>query len=155
MGININRYIGSVIWLLIGIFIAVRSYLLGLGRLQQPGPGFIIFLFALLLIILSLIDLAWSFFSTPAPEEDTQPMWGSVRWQKVLLVLVALFVYAYFLKITGFLLTTYCLMLFLFKIIEFTRWWIAVISSLITIVVSYTLFKWLLDIQFPTGILGY
>lgn len=48
--------IGSLFWLLIGVYTAVSAYQLGLGSFRQPGPGFIFFLAASLLVILSVID---------------------------------------------------------------------------------------------------
>jgi hypothetical protein len=49
--------VGTIFWLLIGIITIIKGYQLGLGQVNKPGPGFIFFLAALLLIILSIVDL--------------------------------------------------------------------------------------------------
>ena len=58
---KLRHWIGNVFWLVIGAYTAIKAYLLGLGNLRHPGAGFIFFVAALLLIILSLIDLAGTF----------------------------------------------------------------------------------------------
>ena len=60
-----SRWIGSIFWLVIGLYVGIKAYLLGLGSLHHPGPGFIFFVTALLLIILSLFDLTSSLAKKP------------------------------------------------------------------------------------------
>jgi hypothetical protein len=59
------------------------------------------------------------------------------------------------LNLAGFWIATFLLMIFLFKGVEPTRWLIAVTSSLITVFLSYVVFKVLLLVEFPQGILGF
>ena len=40
---KLNR-IGSLFWMALGIYVAIHAYQLGIGRLRQPGPGFLFFL---------------------------------------------------------------------------------------------------------------
>jgi putative tricarboxylic transport membrane protein len=157
MGVNVHRRAGSIFWLVIGVYSASHAYQLGLGRLRHPGPGFVFFLAAFLLIILGAIDLARTFLGKPKTEKEKegQHIWRDIRWQKVLLVLGGVSVYTYFLNLAGFWVSTFLLMLFLYKVVEPTRWRIAIVCSLITIMLSYGIFKVWLDVQFPTGILGF
>jgi len=156
MAVNVHRRVGSIFWLAVGIYTASHAYQLGLGRFRHPGPGFIFFLASLFLIILGAIDLTRTFFGEPKKKEEKgeQHIWEGVRWQKVLFVLIGVSIYIYFLELAGFWVSTFLLMLFLYKVVEATRWWIAILSSFITILLSYVIFKVWLDVQFPAGILG-
>lgn len=147
---------GSIFWILIGGYVAIHGYWLGLGHLHSPGPGFIFFLAAAVLIVLSAVDLLIPFFGEALnAEEKETPAWSGVHWKKILLVLVAVSAYVYFLNRAGFLLSTFLLMLFLFKAIEPTKWWIAILSSIVTTTLSYAIFNRWLGVPFPGGILGF
>jgi putative tricarboxylic transport membrane protein len=130
---------------------------LGLGSLHHPGPGFIFFVSALGLTILGAVNLIGTQIRRTKKNEqkETYLMWRGVRWGKVLLVLAGLSTYAYFLDIAGFLLSTSLLMVFLYKVVEPTKWWIAIISSLITVLFSYIIFLKGLEVPLPTGFLGF
>ena len=149
--------IGSLFWLIIGVYTVISAYRLGLGRFREPGPGFIFFLAALLLIFLSTIDLGMNLIgkSKTGKDKKDEPIWSGVRWQKVLLVLAGLSLYTYVLNFLGFLLSTFLLMIFLFKLVEPTRWWISILASFITILFSHGIFQLWLKVPFPSGILGF
>lgn len=157
MGMKVHQQIGSIFCLIIGLFTAIHAYRLGLGRLRHPGCGFIFFLAALFLIILSIIDLAGTFIGKPQTDKDKREpsIWRGFQWQKVLLVVGVLSAYIYFLSLVGFWVSTFLLMVFLFKGVEPTKWWIAIVSSLITVLLSYAIFKVWLEVEFPSGFLGF
>lgn len=148
-------YIGSIFWIMVGIYVAVHSYILGLDSLRHPGPGFIFFLSALLLIILGSLDLAVTFIANLKTVKKEGPVWSGIRWQKILLVLVGLSAYVFFLNFGGFLPSTFLLMLFLFRGVEPTKWWIAIMNSLITTSASYLIFRIWLKVPLPLGVLGF
>jgi len=151
---KMHHRVGSIFWLIIGVYTVISAYRLGIGIFRRPGPGFIFFLASLLLIILSIIDL---FIGKPKANrgEEFEPIWLGVRWQKVILVLSGLIAYAYLFDKLGFLLSTFLLMIFLFKAVEPTKWWTSILSSLITILISYCIFNLWLKVPFPTGFLGF
>jgi hypothetical protein len=152
-----HHRVGSIFWLAVGIYTAISAYRLGLGSFRQPGPGFIFFLMALLLTILSAIDLGTTFIgkSKGEKEKPDEPLWLGVRWQKVLLVLVGISVYIYVFNFLGFLFSTLLLMIFLFKAVEPTKWWVSILASVITILISYGVFNLWLKVPFPQGVLGF
>lgn len=152
---KIHHLTGSIFWLIIGAYVAISAYKLGLGYLGKPGPGFIFFCAGLLLLFLAGVDLAAGFIAKRETYNKERPLWLGTRWQKVLLVLGALSGYVYFFNILGFLLSTFLLMVFLFKAVEPTKWWIAILGSLITILASYGIFELWLKVSFPQGILGF
>lgn len=154
---KIHYRVGSIFWITIGVYTTIHAYLLGLGSMRHPGRGFVFFLAALILVILGAIDLAGTFIRKPktAKDEYEGPIWQGVQWQRVLLVLGGLSAYTYLLNLGGFLLSNFLLMVFLFKGVEPTRWWIAIASSLITVLLSFAVFKVWLGVEFPTGFLGF
>ena len=155
---NDHRRMASIFWIVVGVYISIAAYRLGLGRLHKPGPGFIFLISGLFLTILSIVDLAKNFIKSPKAdnkEKEAESIWRGFRWHKVLLVLGGMVIYIYFLNMLGFLLSTFLLMFFLYKAVEPTRWWVAILSSLITTLVSYGLFKVWLRVPFPSGILEF
>ena len=152
-----NYLVGSLFWLLIGILTIIGGYHLGLGRVNKPGSGFIFFWAAFLLIILSTIDLAGTIFSKAILEKYKRepPIWTGGRWKNLVMVFLSLVGYIYFLEILGFRISTFLLMIFLFKIVEPTGWFTAIFSSLITVSISWLLFYFLLNVPLPTGLLEF
>lgn len=153
---NVHQQIGNIFLFIIGMYTAIKGYLLGLGNLRHPGPGFIFFVAALLLIILSAIDIIGTSFRKVDKDRDRkQNLWTGLRWKKVLMVTGILLAYIYSFDFLGFFFSTFFLMVLLFKGVEFTKWWIAILSSLITISISYGIFNVWLKVPFPTGVLGF
>jgi len=147
-----HGYIGNIFWLAVGFSVSFIAYKrLGFGTFQEPGSGFIFILTGSLLIILSLIDLLEAFLKKV---EHKAPIWSALRWQKVILVLIGLSLYILFYNLMGFTFSSFFLMLFLFKMVEPTRWWIAIAISLIIILASHVIFGLWLKIHFPKGLLG-
>ena len=157
MATKTHDRIGGIFWLMVGTFTTIHGYSLGLGRMRHPGPGFIFFLAGLGLTVLSVINLGETFIGKPDEGGDKEgpSIWQGIQWQKILFVLVVLSAYAYFFSCAGFTLSTFLLMGLLYKGVEPTKWWIAIVSSLITVLFSYVVFvKWL-EVPFPTGFLGF
>ena len=154
---DLHNQVGNIFWLVIAGYVTIHACQLGLGSFRQPGPGLIFFLSGLLLVVLSVIDLAVIFIEKPQKDKDSKEraIWAGLRWQKVLLVIGGLSAYVFLFDILGFIPSTFLLMVFLFKAVEPTKWWTAILSSLITIVFSYLIFKIWLDVQLPTGFLGF
>ncbi len=147
-----NYRIGTIFWLLFGIYIATSARQMRFGSFGRPGPGFIFSLASIFLIILCVIDLGGTFIGKPE-KEDT--LWLGVRWKKILSVLMGIIVYIYVFNWLGFLFSTFLLMAFLFKAVEPTKWWVSIFSSFITISIAYGIFCLWLKVPFPVGFLGF
>jgi len=74
--------------------------------------------------------------------------------KRVVLALLAMLAASALFDVVGFVLTTFCLMLFLFRVIEPQRWKVDLFYVLIFTLGSYILFQVLLKVQLPTGFLG-
>lgn len=150
-----HQQAASLFWLIIGVYVAITAYRLGLGHFHKPGPGFIFFWTALFLIILSAIDLATTLTDKSQKDVKEKPLWSGIQWPKVLMVLGGLSIYVYLFNILGFLLSTFLLMIFLFKGVEPTKWWVSILGSLIAMLITSSVFQLWLKVPFPTGILGF
>lgn len=145
----------SIFWVVFAAYVAFEAYRLGLGSLNQPGPGFIFFVSALVLFVLSVVDVIEK-LCTKSRNEDAGPApWDDVRFGKILLILAVQVGYAYFFRSVGFALSTFLLLVFLYKAIEPNPWWKAVTVSLVITVVSYLIFVLWLEVPFPYGLLAF
>jgi len=136
-----------------GIGISYGGYDLHLGNLRDPGPGFMFFWVGVIMIGLSLIVLIKA-VREKGQRGELKVLWTQIRWKKVLLVLAALFVYAYVLTPLGFIPTTILLLIFLFKAVEPQKWSYAILGAVVCTLAAYGLFGFWLGCQLPQGLLG-
>lgn len=144
--------ISSLLWIAVGSGLCYSGYDLDIGEISNPGSGFMLFWLGVIVIGLSLLILIPA-LKTKATEGELASLWKGIRWQKVIIILAALFIYAYAFKPLGFILSTALLLLFLFKAIEPQKWSWAVFGAVVSTLAAYGLFNWL-GCQLPQGILG-
>jgi putative tricarboxylic transport membrane protein len=142
--------IQSLIWGLFGLYIAFAGVQLKLGTPRAPKPGFMIFWMGIIILILSA---AFSLQSFSAAREGKKIRWKGKQWPKGIKLMLALFLYAAVFHWLGFILSTFFLLLFLFKGLEPQRWGIALLLSAVTITICYLVFSVFLELQFPPGLL--
>jgi putative tricarboxylic transport membrane protein len=147
--------ISGLFWLLFSLFVSYESYRLGLGSVYQPGPGFLFFWTGIVVALLAIAVIVRSFALKAADEEKKEDATGKRYGTKVVLVLVALFLYALLMEWLGFLIVTLLLFVFLLGIIEKKRWWFAIAVSLAVTIAAYLLFEVGLQSQLPKGLLGF
>ena len=145
--------ISSLFWMAMGIGISYGGYDLHLGSLHDPGSGFMFFWVGLIMIGLSLIILIKA-VREKGQKGELNVLWKEIRWKKVILVLAALFIYAYVLIPLGFILTTILLLIFLFKAVEPQKLSWAILGAVVCTLVAYGLFGFWLGCQLPQGLLG-
>jgi len=146
--------ISGVFWLLFAIFVSIESKRLGLGTLHQPGPGFLFFWASIALGIMSLVILIRAWMSQKT-EETKISIFGGENILKILLVLISVFLYAFFMETLGFILVTLLLLLFLLGVIEKKKWGFTIFMSVMVTAIAYLIFEiWLMS-QLPKGLLGF
>ena len=148
-----DRVSGSF-WFLFCLFIIYESYRLGLGTMYQPGPGFLFFWTGIVVAIMALIVVLQSFRAQAAEEVQEAPT-GKRTTTKVILVIVALFLYAVLMEWLGFFIVTFLLFMFLLGVIEKKKWWFAVLVSAAVTLFAYLVFETALQSQLPKGILEF
>jgi hypothetical protein len=143
---------GSLFWLVFGIMVSVASYHLGLGSVREPATGFLPFGAGVLLAILSLCSLYQEYRKQPSSKK---PLFKGTFWLKVIVVFLALLVYAQLLPYGGYIICTFLLMFFLFIIVERQKIWKVALYSLLTVGSTYYVFSKALNLQFPVGPFGF
>ena len=133
--------------------ISIGGYKLDLGTLHEPGSGFIFFWVGLIMAGLSVGILAGALRKAAGPGEF-KAMWTQIRWGKTLMVVGSLFLYGLVFTYLGFILSTFLLLLFLFKAIEPQKWYVAISGSIISTLTAYGVFQLWLGSQLPRGLLG-
>jgi len=146
--------ISGVFWLLFSVSIGIESYRLGLGNLHEPGPGFIFFWTAVAMGILSIVVFIREWFEKKTGEREG-PIFGKENILKIILVLLSLFLYAFFMEGLGFIPITLLLFIFLLGMIEKKRWVFTIFVSVAVTGISYLVFEIWLKSQLPKGILGF
>ncbi len=148
-----NDQRSSLVWLIIGLAIMFFSRRYGLGALSSPGPGFVPFLAGLAVAGLAAV-VFFQQFSQPGKEAGGG-LWRGKNWPAMLRVMGALVAYLLVLRTLGFLLTTFFLILFLFRVMEPLGWKKTLTGSALTALASYAVFELWLEAQLPRGILGF
>ena len=146
---KVSEIIGSLSLLALGIFMTWQATKLSLGTPRAPGPGFFPFYAALLLIGISLTIFLQALQKKQGERE------GGRRWERVVLTLALIFVYALILESVGYLLATFLLIFFLLRMMIRKGWWFAPLLAGALSLGSYVLFKIWLNVLLPRGMLGF
>lgn len=150
-----KRYdqISSLFWLFFALLICIQSIRLPLGTWDDPGPGFLPLGSGIVLGLLSSITYLKAHLRK---SQGVQQAWfPKERWKNLLLVLAALFGYTICLEILGFLITTFFLLILLFRGVEPQKWVVSILGSALISFASYVVFELWLKAQLPKGILGF
>lgn len=148
--------LSSLFWMGLGILFLIGALQQGLIRKEVPGPGFLPFIVAIILISLSLMLFIPALVKkreTNGAIEKPQFFPEKDSLKKIFLSILALFAYGIALDYGGYMLTTFVLMLFMPRLIEPIRWIKLFILAFLTAVLSYLLF-YVLEVRLPIGILG-
>jgi putative tricarboxylic transport membrane protein len=148
--------VSSLVWLGVGVLFLIGSLREGLFRKGIPGPGFLPFITALILIALSLMvflpAMAAKGPDKRKKEEGFSPEKDSRG--KVLRGLAALFLFGLALEYIGYLVATFLFLVYTARIMEREKWKGPLILAVLTAVGSYWLFVRLLQVPLPQGFLG-
>ena len=140
----------SLFWLVVSISVFIESLRLGVGSPQNPGMGFWALGASGVLGILSISLLLGAVFG----KEETQvpSLFSGRLWKRVVLILIALLIYAKFMPVIGFLVSTFVLMVFLFWTDRRQKWWRVAVVSIVVTLGTYLVFSVWLKVQFPEGL---
>lgn len=144
----------SLFLVFLSILICILSTRLpvGLGTLRDPGPAFLPFWSG---VVMGLLSLVLFFRSIRRRIEEKGESWfPKEHWVSLVLVLAALAAYAVVLDSLGFLIDTFLLMFFLFRIMGAMKWMWAIGGSIIFSLASFGIFDLWLKVQLPKGFLG-
>ena len=154
MTVNMKKYhvIVIVFWIGLSLFVTVFSYRLGLGRFHTPGPGLMPFIAGILLLIVSLYLFIVSFSKTSGKQEISKEEPGQTNFVNIGFVLLSLLAYTLLLETLGYLITTFLVLIMLFRSAGSKRWSSVLIASALAAFLTYFVFT-SFGLRFPTGIL--
>ncbi len=141
----------GIIWMGLGILIAVSSYKLKLGTPMQIGPGLMPFVLGILLLLCSIPIILRSLRKRKGGGGGIR-VWEDWNLKTVGIIMGFLFLYGVVLNRIGFILTTFIVFLPLYKIAGIERWRTALIVSILTVISTYVVFHVILEVQLPLGI---
>jgi hypothetical protein len=133
-------------------FIFYEAHKLPFGIVRVPQTAFFPKTLAVLLAIFSVILAARALAGSEATQLSNKI--EVEGWIRIGLTLAALAGFALVLDHLGFLLTTFLLMVLLLRTIEAQRWYKLIAMALVTALISYAIFAWLLGVPRPRGVLG-
>jgi hypothetical protein len=146
-----------------GVFVAAYSYhYLKLGILISPGAGFLPFLCGIAIILLGMLWLLTAWRVKPVASEgggaecageisaeEVPRLWGLPR--KMVLGLAVLIAYGWLFEKIGYFFST-CLFMFCWQaFVEKEKTLKAVVITVLSAAILYTLFQYLLGFQLPQG----
>ena len=150
---NSPDLLSGFFWTGVSVLVAVESLRLGVGTLRNPGPGFLPFWSAVIFGVFGFILIVTN-IQKKRGERRIAELWKHVEWKKVVWVVFSLFLYSFLFSRIGYLLATFGVMTFLLRIMRRSRMWIPeVAGALIIALTTYFLFRVLMGIQLPKGLL--
>ena len=123
---------------------------LSMGQFRHPGPGFLPFGLAVVLICLSLALILSSRTNTHSPV----PFWGGRTWVRPLLGVIIFLLYAFLISYLGFIATTFLFLIFWMWVIERIRWATILSISVGVTAVLYLIFEFFLEVPLPASFLN-
>ncbi len=142
-----DRVTGYIL-LTIGAVTAWSSTYLSMGQFRHPGPGFLPFGLALVLMGLA----AALILSNRNKGQSSSPFWARRTWVRPLLGVIVFLMYAFVIGYLGFILTTFLFLIVWMWIIERIRWMTIVSISIGVTAVLYFIFEFFLEVPLPTGL---
>jgi putative tricarboxylic transport membrane protein len=142
----------SLFWFALSVVICIASMRLGIGIPQRPGMGFFPFWASAVLGVLSLILFVHTF--TAKTRTEGVSLFAGKAWKKVIVVLAGLAAYVVLLPLLGYLVGTFLLMGFVYRLAGFQKWRWVIASAFLTTIATYYVFSVWLGCQFPVGFLG-
>jgi putative tricarboxylic transport membrane protein len=142
----------SLFWLVVSVLICVHAVQLGVGKLSDPGSGFVFLFSGLVIGIFSLMSFV---LSVREKGEESPSSFKNVHWGKFMLTLFYILLYGVFLERLGFLLSTFLLLALLLRTIESKRWYVILLVALGGAWGTYGIFELWLHSRLPRGIFGF
>lgn len=140
-----------IIFLVIGIFYLVGSLLLPIGTLATPKGGLFPLIVAIFLVVMSIALLADFLKDTRGPADAIEAFPTGKDRHRVLAVSSALILYCVFLKPIGYLLSTVALTGVIVHLLGLRGWAKVALAAILTGVLSYFLFAFILEVPLPRG----
>ncbi len=153
-GLNKDEVIPGIAVFLFGGVTTLLSLKMPIGTFRAAGSGMFPLCLGILLMMLSALYLLNLYFKEKKPSEKKSAFGLSEPIKQMILFLGTMVLTTLFLNGLGYPLSSFLLLLSLFRILGLKRWAHNVLLSFITAVASYLLFVQWLKIPLPKGWIG-
>ena len=153
---NQKDFASGLFLLAFGGFLTFQSLGLSLWTGAGPEAGFFPLTIAVIIIGFSLIIIGRSLRWAPAQKGENiiEPQGGgSAGWYKVLSYAILMLAYGVLVESLGFLIVSAGLLFLILKYLEKQNWKRTLLVGFSSILVGYFLFKYLLGVPLPAGLL--
>ena len=148
-----NDLYSSIALCLAGLAFIYGGLRLGFGTLSTPGAGFLPIIVGGALFSLSVALLASTLIAGLFQERVS--FWQEkTSWKKVSFALLSLIFFLVSLNYLGYIITTSLFLIYLLKFIGKRGWSSSIPVGIIASVISYFVFKVLLEVRLPVGIIN-
>jgi ABC-type xylose transport system permease subunit len=143
----------SVLWIILAGLVAFQSIRFNVGRVDNPGPGFLPFCSSVVLGVLAFVLLVSQVYK----KKEQRTMGGfklGQLWMKAVFFLIGSFIYIIIIwEKIGYLIGTPFFLFFLLKFVGSQSFKRSTIISVISTIVSYLVFETWLCCMLPKGLL--
>ncbi|HVN23223.1 MAG TPA: tripartite tricarboxylate transporter TctB family protein [Syntrophorhabdales bacterium] len=146
---NKRDLVSGLFWLAAAIFVLTQALDLGVGTVSAPGAGFVLFWSSVLFGLLSIILVVKALVASSG-KQGIAELWHGLSWGNVVIAVVALVLYSLVLVKVGFVIATTAFMAVLYAVGRM-KVWVVVVSALVTVALTYAIFHYALQIEFPRG----
>lgn len=150
-----KEWVIDFVILFVGIILIIESLRLGVGSIHRPAPGFLPILTGIGLSVVAFFSLIKNFLAAKRDKDGNREKLFGRSVLNVVAISIALFVYVLVFPWVGYLLSTFLLLIFLFKVGGFRRWAFVLAAAILTVSIIYLFFGSWLKIRFPKGFLGF
>jgi hypothetical protein len=152
---RIVEQVFNLFWILLGIGICIQSVRHQLWNPDGPGSGFIPFLTGLLIGGVGFLLFLGELTKGPEQKEAGKFWENPVALKRVLSLVGSLCVMAFLMPKLGFLLTSTLASILMIRVIEPKKWVTVISTSVVSCLLIYSLFRFLVQIKLPKGFLGF
>ena len=149
----LNRLI-SLAFIGISLLILCLSLRLGIGEVENPGPGFLPLLASIILFSLSVLVFVLDIKGHEKNEKSEGKIFRN-RFPKPMAFVTALVVYTSLLGQLGYLITTFMLMVVMFSLTSPKKTFQNILVSAMLVILSYLIFSRWLRVQLPVGLFSF
>ena len=149
---NADR-LSSLFWFALGALSMYAARKLGLGTPAEPGSGFMPFSAGAFICLMAVLVFAQSFAVRGGAH--IAGLWKGLYWRRSLAVGIVTLGFIATLESAGFFLVGFALLVATMRGLERLSWRSTLVISVLTLLVSYLVFKVFLKATLPSGILGF
>lgn len=143
-----------MVFLITSALIYLGAAKLPYGDIHNPGPGFFPVWIGILLGAMSMALIVKTTRQREQTKMIREVLAEKIRWGKVLLVLLALLLYAVLIQYAGFLAITFLFIAFLLRFVDPQPWRKVILWGLIGSGGCYLLFDVWMRLRLPKGVFG-